>query len=384
MNKRILALLLALVMAVGALPTGAWAADTEEVSDANVKVAADGQWETTSQRASNRKAKQKKNVGGTPTKTQSQKVEMGEDGLATMESGVDSIQWNISYSDDSLEYGTNPEPAELYTGEDYCFNVWWPENITVTRAELFIKWAGETGYGKMMDHAGNTNDYNGDCYYEYISTAGTMSYYWRLTYQNGTVRELNITSATVSRGYNYIYGLYKYYDEEDDYYKKEINYSTKEKSIKLGLDAEDGNLKYKSNNKKIKVDKNGKVTITKKYAGIGIITITAPETKDYLGYYEEMWIFVFPKKPTIKKLTSPKKGQLKVTWGKVTPCDKYFIGYRQGNGNWKKLTVSKKKTSALIKGLKSKKKYTVSVTAYLENKSGSCWNESKYKTIKVK
>lgn len=384
MNKRILALLLALVMAVGALPTGAWAADTEEVSDANVKVATEGQWETTSQRASNRKAKQKKNVGGTPTKTQSQKVETGEDGLATMESGVDSIQWNISYSEDSLEDETNPEPAELYTGEVYSFNVWWPENITVTRAELFIKWAGETGYGKEMDHASNTNDYNGDCCYEYISTAGTMSYYWRLTYQNGTIRELNITSATVSRGYNEISGLYQYEHEDDDYYWKKCNYSTKSKSFYLDLGSDSGELKYRSNNKKIKVDKYGKVTIPKKYVGIAIITVTAPEDENYWEDYEDIWIFVYPKKPTIKKVTSPKKGQIKITWSKVTPCSGYYVGYQKGNGSWKKVVVNNKRTSILIKGLKSKKKYTVSVAAYTKNSSGSCWTDSKYKTIKVK
>lgn len=49
----------------------------------------------------------------------------------------------------------------------------------------------------------------------------------------------------------------------------------KAQSFKLNAKATSGKLTYKSNNKNVKVDANGKVTIAKKFKGTAIITVTA-------------------------------------------------------------------------------------------------------------
>ena len=50
---------------------------------------------------------------------------------------------------------------------------------------------------------------------------------------------------------------------------------SKAQSFKLNAKATSGKLTYKSNNKNVKVDANGKVTIAKKFKGTAIITVTA-------------------------------------------------------------------------------------------------------------
>ena len=101
-----------------------------------------------------------------------------------------------------------------------------------------------------------------------------------------------------------------------------------------------------------------------------------------------------PGKTSLKKATSPKKKQIKITWNKKSGVTGYQIQVSTSS-NFKKsktktYTVKKSKTtSKTIKSLKSKKKYYVRIRTYKKvTKNGksvtgySAW--SKKKTIKVK
>ncbi len=96
-----------------------------------------------------------------------------------------------------------------------------------------------------------------------------------------------------------------------------------------------------------------------------------------------------PKKTSVKKATSPKKKQIKVTWKKKANVTGYQVQYATN----KKFTKNKKtvtvkgagKTSKTIKKLKSKKTYYVRVRTYKTvngKKVYSKWSAVKKVTVK--
>ena len=94
--------------------------------------------------------------------------------------------------------------------------------------------------------------------------------------------------------------------------------------------------------------------------------------------------------PTVK-ITKPKAGKKKITvkWKKVSKKNQKKIKGIQiqvaTDKNFKNIvkdtTAKKKKTSKVIKGLKSKKKYYVRIRAYAPGNHVSAW---KKKSVKVK
>ena len=94
--------------------------------------------------------------------------------------------------------------------------------------------------------------------------------------------------------------------------------------------------------------------------------------------------------PTVK-ITKPKAGKKKITvkWKKVSNKNQKKIKGIQiqvaTDKNFKNIvkdtTAKKKKTSKVIKGLKSKKKYYVRIRAYAPGNHVSAW---KKKSVKVK
>lgn len=101
-----------------------------------------------------------------------------------------------------------------------------------------------------------------------------------------------------------------------------------------------------------------------------------------------------PKKTSIKKVTSPKKKQIKVTWKKISSVTGYQIQVST-SAKFKKSVTKKyqvsgsRKTSKVIKSLKSKKKYYVRIrtykTATVDGKKTTKYSGwSAKKTVKVK
>lgn len=173
--------------------------------------------------------------------------------------------------------------------------------------------------------------------------------------------------------------------------KKEITktYSTKTQTVKLSASATAGTITYASNNKKVKVDGNGKVTIPKKFIGTVTITLTSAK-ENYETSTLKATISVVPTTPSISKVKSAKSGNLTVTWKKVTDVTGVEIQYSTdknfGKKGLKSVTVKGTKTTTKsISKLTGKKKYYVRIRTYKTvsgKKLYSAW--SKVKNIKIK
>ncbi|WP_028508833.1 CotH kinase family protein [Ruminococcus sp. NK3A76] len=98
---------------------------------------------------------------------------------------------------------------------------------------------------------------------------------------------------------------------------------------------------------------------------IGKATITIKGLGKYTGT-KSLTFKIVPKKPTVKKVTSPKKAQLKVTCSKVSNVTGYQIAYSTSSKFTKATTktASSKTTSKLIKGLKKGTTYYVKMRTY--------------------
>ncbi len=150
----------------------------------------------------------------------------------------------------------------------------------------------------------------------------------------------------------------------------------------------DGVLTYQSSNTKVvKVNSKGKVTI--KGTGKATITIEAPETEQYKAVTQKVTITVKPKQASIKKLSSPKKKTLKLTWKKDSKASGYQIVIatdKKFKKNKKVITVKSYKTvSKTITKLKSKKTYYVKIRSFKTSGKTKIYSTySKVKKIKVK
>jgi hypothetical protein len=139
--------------------------------------------------------------------------------------------------------------------------------------------------------------------------------------------------------------------------------ASKEQTFSLGAKAAGGTLSYQSNNSKITVDDNGKVTIAKNYAGTATITITAGDNN-----YEEVTKSVTV---TVNQIA----GQVKVSNASVTKTAKTSAqtftiqATRSGSGkltyssNNKSVTVSNTGKVTISKNFVGKATITVKAAA---------------------
>ncbi len=141
---------------------------------------------------------------------------------------------------------------------------------------------------------------------------------------------------------------------------------------------------------KTKLTKGIDYTVTyKKNKAVGKATVTIKGKGAYTGTVSKTFK-INPKKSSVKKATSPKTGQLKVTYKKVKGVTGYQVTYSTSKKFTKKTTKTvtvkgKAKTSKVIKKLKSGKKYYVKVRSY-KTVSGKKYYSSytAVKTVKVK
>ena len=150
----------------------------------------------------------------------------------------------------------------------------------------------------------------------------------------------------------------------------------------------DTNLTYKSNHKSVKVNKNGKVTIAKKFVGKATITITAAATGTYYEATKQVTITVNPTGTSLTSVKNSAKKTMKAAWKKNTVVTGYQVQYATASNfkGAKTVTIKKTKTtSTTIKKLKKNKKYYVRVRTY-QKASGKNYysNWSKTKTVTIK
>ena len=173
---------------------------------------------------------------------------------------------------------------------------------------------------------------------------------------------------------------------------KEItkNASTKKQSANIGASAyESANLMYTSNNKSVKVSRQGRITISRKFVGSAVITIKASGTQNYNETSKKITVTVKPLGTKISKASNTSKGKVTVKWKKKTSISGYAIQYstdKKFKAGVKTVNVNgAKKSQKVLSKLKKGKKYYIRIATYKKVgkvKYYSSW--SSVKSVKVK
>ena len=165
-----------------------------------------------------------------------------------------------------------------------------------------------------------------------------------------------------------------------------ITVSNKSQTTKLDVKADkDAKLTYKSDNKSVKVDKNGKVTIAKNFVGKATITVTA--TSGSVKTTQKVTITVNPKGTTFRAVYNGKGRKLKAYWNRNSQVDGYQLQYGTSKNFTGCKTVTLKSnqcTGSVRTGLKKNAAYYVRIRTYKRVSGKTYYSDwSKVKSFKV-
>ena len=166
--------------------------------------------------------------------------------------------------------------------------------------------------------------------------------------------------------------------------------SSKSQTVKTTVRAYGGaKLTYSSNNKSVKVDKTGKLTIAKNFAGKAVITVKSSETSCYKAASKKVNVTVKPAAVTISKASNSAKQKITVSWKKNTTCSGYAVQYSTDKSfkkGVKTVYISKNSTvKATLSKLTKGKTYYVRIASYKKSGSTKIYSAwSKVKSVKVK
>lgn len=165
-----------------------------------------------------------------------------------------------------------------------------------------------------------------------------------------------------------------------------ITVSNKSQTTKLDVKADkDAKLTYKSDNKSVKVDKNGKVTIAKNFVGKATITVTA--TSGGAKTTKKVTITVNPKGTTFRAVYNGKGRKLKAYWNRNSQVDGYQLQYGTSKNFTGCKTVTLKSnqcTGSVRTGLKKNATYYVRIRTYKRVSGKTYYSDwSKVKSFKV-
>ena len=165
-----------------------------------------------------------------------------------------------------------------------------------------------------------------------------------------------------------------------------ITVSNKSQTTKLDVKADkDAKLTYKSDNKSVKADKNGKVTIAKNFVGKATITVTA--TSGGAKTTQKVTITVNPKGTTFRAVYNGKGRKLKAYWNRNSQVDGYQLQYGTSKNFTGCKTVTLKSnqcTGSVRTGLKKNATYYVRIRTYKRVSGKTYYSDwSKVKSFKV-
>lgn len=167
------------------------------------------------------------------------------------------------------------------------------------------------------------------------------------------------------------------------------NTSNKVQNVKIKASVKGrAKLTYSSNNKYVKVDNNGNITIAKNFIGKAVITIVSAKTAKYNRTAVKITVTVRPIGTVLYSLTNDAKGKLNVVWKKNSSVSGYRIQYSTDK-NFKNsvgtVNIGKNTTTAkVLSKLKKGKIYYVRVATYKKSEGDKIYSSwSKVKKIKV-
>ena len=165
-----------------------------------------------------------------------------------------------------------------------------------------------------------------------------------------------------------------------------VTVSNKSQTTKLDVKAdEDAKLTYKSDNKSVKVDKNGKVTISKNFVGKATITVTA--TVNGVKTTKKVTVTVNPKGTTFRAVYNGAGKKLKAYWKRNSQVSGYQLQYGTNKNFTGCKTVTLKSnqyTGSVRAGLKKNATYYVRIRTYKRVSGKTYYSDwSKVKSFKV-
>lgn len=165
-----------------------------------------------------------------------------------------------------------------------------------------------------------------------------------------------------------------------------VTVSNKSQTTKLDVKADkDAKLTYNSDNKSVKVDKNGKVTIAKNFVGKATITVTA--TSGGAKTTQKVTITVNPKGTTFRAVYNGKGRKLKAYWNRNSQVSGYRLQYGTSKNFTGCKTVTLKSnqcTGSVRTGLKKNATYYVRIRTYKRVSGKTYYSDwSKVKSFKV-
>ena len=148
-----------------------------------------------------------------------------------------------------------------------------------------------------------------------------------------------------------------------------------------------GKITYTSSDKKVATVNKKSGFVTAKKPGKVQIKVTAAATANYKKGTGTITLIVVPATPTVQKVAAYKTKAIKVSYKKASGASGYQITYATNKSfkNAKSVSVSSKKTSAVIKNLKKGKNYYVKIRSYKKIGGKKYYSVySKVKTVKTK
>ena len=144
-----------------------------------------------------------------------------------------------------------------------------------------------------------------------------------------------------------------------------------------------GKLTYTSSDKKVATVNKKSGFVTAKKPGKVQIKVTAAATANYKKGTGTITLIVVPATPTVQKVAAYKTKAIKVSYKKASGASGYQITYATNKSfkNAKSVSVSSKKTSAVIKNLKKGRNYYVKIRSY--KKIGGKKYYSVYSKVKI-
>ncbi len=226
---------------------------------------------------------------------------------------------------------------------------------------------------------------------KYGSTTVSSSYY-EISYTNNTKIGTATVTITAKSGNVPYSGTVKANFTIKDKYSQSLKF-TAPTSVNIGkvvstsVSGAKGKVTYSSSNSSVaKVYSNGKIKGLK--PGTVKITVKSAETSSYKSASKTVTVKILPNATSIKTVSSPKKGQIKLTWGKNTNTDYYQIQYSTSSKFTSSTTktvyvYSNSTTSRTQTGLTSGKKYYVRIRSVDKSKTVySSWSSVKSVTVK--
>ena len=148
-------------------------------------------------------------------------------------------------------------------------------------------------------------------------------------------------------------------------------------------------MTFTSNNKYVKIDTSGKITIAKGFVGQATITIKVKANENYNANTKKVTVTVKPAATGIYKVTNSARRKATVTWKKNTTGNGYVIQYSRDksfkNGVKTVYVKSNRTTKATLSVQAKGKTYYVRIATYKTagtKKILSSW--SKAKSVKIR